>query len=59
MSYISGSSGVFGYKDSTAMKWYNEPPVWNVQDDAIAISSGAKTDFWRQTRGRQDRFWLR
>jgi regulation of enolase protein 1 (concanavalin A-like superfamily) len=31
------------------MKWFNEPPVWNVQDDAIAISSGAKTDFWRQT----------
>ncbi len=31
------------------MEWYNEPPVWHVQDDKIHVTSGAKTDFWRQT----------
>ena len=31
------------------MEWYNEPPVWEAKDDAIAITSGAKTDFWRET----------
>ncbi|WP_414514460.1 DUF1349 domain-containing protein [Nostoc sp. PCC 9305] len=31
------------------MEWYNEPPVWEVKDKAIAITSGAKTDFWRET----------
>ncbi len=31
------------------MEWYNEPPVWEVKDEAIAITSGAKTDFWRET----------
>ncbi|WP_414530781.1 DUF1349 domain-containing protein [Nodularia chucula] len=31
------------------MKWYNEPPVWKMQDEAISITSGAKTDFWRET----------
>ncbi|MBH8555694.1 DUF1349 domain-containing protein [Nostocaceae cyanobacterium CENA357] len=31
------------------MEWYNEPPVWEVIDEAIAITSGAKTDFWRET----------
>ncbi|MBW4502178.1 MAG: DUF1349 domain-containing protein [Scytonema hyalinum WJT4-NPBG1] len=31
------------------MEWYNEPPVWNVQADTIHITSGAKTDFWRET----------
>ncbi|MBE9200883.1 MULTISPECIES: DUF1349 domain-containing protein [unclassified Nodularia (in: cyanobacteria)] len=31
------------------MKWYNEPPIWNFQDEALSITSGAKTDFWRET----------
>lgn len=31
------------------MQWYNEPPVWEVKDEAIAVTSGAKTDFWRET----------
>ncbi|HEY9596273.1 MAG TPA: DUF1349 domain-containing protein [Cyanophyceae cyanobacterium] len=31
------------------MQWYNEPPIWKVQGDIIAITSAAKTDFWRQT----------
>ncbi|QLE47195.1 DUF1349 domain-containing protein [Nostoc sp. C057] len=31
------------------MEWYNEPPVWEVKDEAITITSGAKTDFWRET----------
>ena len=31
------------------MEWYNEPPVWNIQGNKIHVTSGAKTDFWRQT----------
>lgn len=31
------------------MEWYNEPPVWNVQENTIQVTSGAKTDFWRET----------
>ncbi len=31
------------------MKWYNEPPVWKVEGDKINITSGSKTDFWRET----------
>ncbi|WP_221643490.1 MULTISPECIES: DUF1349 domain-containing protein [unclassified Nostoc] len=31
------------------IEWYNEPPLWEVKDEAIAITSGAKTDFWRET----------
>ncbi|MDZ8106776.1 MAG: DUF1349 domain-containing protein [Nostoc sp. DedQUE12a] len=31
------------------MEWYNEPPVWEVKDEAIAVTSAAKTDFWRET----------
>ena len=31
------------------MQWYNEPPVWNAQDDTITVTSASKTDFWRQT----------
>ena len=35
------------FKDS--MEWYNEPPVWEIQGETITVTSGAKTDFWRQT----------
>ncbi|MEQ9672694.1 DUF1349 domain-containing protein [Coleofasciculus sp. G2-EDA-02] len=31
------------------MKWYNEPPVWNEQEQVITVTSGLKTDFWRKT----------
>lgn len=31
------------------MKWYNEPPAWNVEEDKITVTSGRKTDFWRET----------
>ncbi|GAB4205591.1 MAG: DUF1349 domain-containing protein [Coleofasciculaceae cyanobacterium] len=31
------------------MEWHNEPPVWKVQGDLIYVTSGAKTDFWRET----------
>ncbi len=31
------------------MEWYNEPPVWNLQGDTVTITSGQKTDFWRET----------
>lgn len=31
------------------MKWYNEPPSWHKQPGVITVTSGAKTDFWRQT----------
>ena len=31
------------------MKWYNEPPIWNVEGDTIMIQSAPKTDFWRYT----------
>ena len=31
------------------MEWYNKPPVWNVQENTIQVTSGAKTDFWRET----------
>ncbi|MFQ4144185.1 DUF1349 domain-containing protein [Chlorogloeopsis sp. ULAP02] len=30
------------------MKWYNEPPAWENQEDLITVTSGAKTDFWRR-----------
>lgn len=31
------------------MEWYNEPPIWNIQSNTINVTSGAKTDFWRET----------
>lgn len=31
------------------MKWYNEPPLWDEQENTITVTSGAKTDFWRKT----------
>lgn len=31
------------------MEWFNEPPAWGIQGDIITITSGAKTDFWRET----------
>lgn len=31
------------------MEWYNQPPVWDINGDRIAVTSGSKTDFWRHT----------
>ncbi|MFB2933731.1 DUF1349 domain-containing protein [Aerosakkonemataceae cyanobacterium BLCC-F154] len=31
------------------MEWYNQPPNWQIQGDIISVTSGAKTDFWRET----------
>ncbi len=31
------------------MKWHQEPPRWNVEDNEINVLTGAKTDFWRKT----------
>lgn len=31
------------------MEWYNEPPIWSAQVNKIHMTSGAKTDFWRET----------
>lgn len=31
------------------MKWHNEPPVWNDQQQTLTVTSGEKTDFWRKT----------
>jgi len=32
------------------VQWFNEPPQWEEKDGKIAVTSGAKTDFWRKTR---------
>ncbi len=32
------------------MEWYNEPPRWTESDGIIAVTAGAKIDFWRITR---------
>ena len=31
------------------MKWYNEPPNWNIEEGKITVTSEGKTDFWRET----------
>ncbi|MGM3306722.1 DUF1349 domain-containing protein [Anabaena sp. WFMT] len=31
------------------IQWDNEPPFWEVKDEIISVTSGAKTDFWRET----------
>jgi uncharacterized protein len=30
-------------------KWHNEPPIWQIQEQTLAVTSGLKTDFWRKT----------
>jgi hypothetical protein len=30
------------------MEWSNDPSVWKVEGDTIHITSGSKTDLWRQ-----------
>jgi uncharacterized protein len=31
------------------MHWLNEPPEWHEANDALTVTTGAKTDFWRET----------
>jgi hypothetical protein len=31
------------------MTWMNEPPHWRMDGDALHATTGAKTDFWRET----------
>ena len=31
------------------MEWLNEPPHWRSEDDALVVTTGDKTDFWRET----------
>ena len=31
------------------MEWLNEPPQWREQDGVLAVITGARTDFWRET----------
>ncbi|WP_406363763.1 DUF1349 domain-containing protein (plasmid) [Streptomyces sp. NBC_00715] len=31
------------------MKWLNEPPRWSVDDGSLVVTTGDKTDFWRET----------
>ncbi|MCZ7539997.1 MAG: DUF1349 domain-containing protein [Anaerolineae bacterium] len=31
------------------MQWYNEPPAWSAQGNAITIHAAPQTDFWRKT----------
>jgi regulation of enolase protein 1 (concanavalin A-like superfamily) len=31
------------------MHWLNEPPTWQVEDDAITVQVAPGTDFWRRT----------
>ncbi|MEW6580523.1 MAG: DUF1349 domain-containing protein [Chloroflexota bacterium] len=31
------------------MQWYNEPPAWSAQGNAVTINVAPKTDFWRKT----------
>ena len=31
------------------MLWLNEPPVWAERDGILSVSTGEKTDFWRET----------
>lgn len=31
------------------MRWFNEPPEWNVDGDVLTVTTGDRTDFWRET----------
>ena len=31
------------------MLWLNEPPAWQESDGELSVTTGDKTDFWRQT----------
>jgi regulation of enolase protein 1 (concanavalin A-like superfamily) len=31
------------------MDWLNEPPAWREEDGVLTVTTGPKTDFWRET----------
>jgi len=31
------------------MDWFNEPPYWRTESDLLLVTTGDKTDFWRET----------
>ncbi len=31
------------------MRWVNEPPEWAVEDGVLSVTTGDRTDFWRET----------
>jgi regulation of enolase protein 1 (concanavalin A-like superfamily) len=31
------------------MQWLNEPPSWTADESALVVTTGDKTDFWRET----------
>jgi regulation of enolase protein 1 (concanavalin A-like superfamily) len=31
------------------MQWLNEPPSWTADENALVVTTGDKTDFWRET----------
>ena len=33
----------------TDMHWLNEPPEWTVDNDLLRVTTGERTDFWRET----------
>ncbi len=33
----------------TDMRWLNEPPDWNLEGDLLNVTTGERTDFWRET----------
>ena len=35
--------------DFNGGKWLNEPASWRVDDTALTLTTGEKTDFWRET----------
>lgn len=41
------------FEDSAAidkrLRWLNPPPNWSVQDSALVVRTGGKTDFWQRT----------
>src|SRR5215217_5008197 len=30
-------------------QWFNEPPRWSLEGEALSVSTGKDTDFWQQT----------
>jgi regulation of enolase protein 1 (concanavalin A-like superfamily) len=31
------------------MEWLNEPPQWREEEGTLTVTTGARTDFWRET----------
>jgi regulation of enolase protein 1 (concanavalin A-like superfamily)/ribosomal protein S18 acetylase RimI-like enzyme len=42
---VAGAPG----RGRVPLRWYNAPPAWKDQAGAIEVTTGAGTDFWRQT----------